>query len=174
MGTRDARKVLEALAGGAPEDRGRKRMTRGQFRMVRVPVPEWAPPHARGAVRFEMVATKYGDAITPAERDELMKRHTDILAVADALVEEYANSGCAPPGEDWFPEQVKLTGEFYVGSESYHRLPGERWIQVCVEARCLGHEPDSPGDYLGLDVWLRYDPENGRLWNHRNTDSMAI
>ena len=38
-----------------------------------------------------------------------------------------------PAGEDWFPEQARLTGEFYVGKESYHRLPGESWIQVCVD-----------------------------------------
>jgi hypothetical protein len=121
-----------------------------------------------------MVADKYGDAITPAEHGALVERHEDILALADALVEKYANDGCAPPGEDWFPEQARLTGEFYVGGESYHRLPGERWIQVCVKARCIGREPDGPGDYLGLHVWLRYDPDSGQLSNHRNTDSMVI
>jgi hypothetical protein len=142
--------------------------------MVRIPVPDWAPPHARGRVTFEPAEAKYHDAISPAEEAELRARHADVLALADALVEEYANGGCAPPGEDWFPRQDVLTGEFYVGGESYHRLPGANWIQVCVAARCLGREPGGPGDYLGLHVWLRYDPESGRLWNHRNTDSMVI
>jgi hypothetical protein len=143
--------------------------------MVRIPVPDWAPPYACGRVTFKAAETKYYDAISPAEEAELRARHADVLALADALVEEYANRNCAPPGKDWFPEQARLTGEFYVGRESYHRLPGETWVQVCVEARCVGQrEPDSPGDYLGLDVWLRYDPETSRLWNHRNTDSMVI
>ena len=148
-------------------------MARPRFKMVRVATPEWAPSYARGAVKFDLVADKYYDAITSAERDALLGRHADILAKVDALVEEYANDGCAPPGEDWFPEQEKLTGEFYVGGESYHRLPGESWIQVCIEARCLGWR-SGIGDYLGLHVWLRYDPQSGRLRNHRNTDSMVI
>ena len=115
-------------------------MARARFKMVRVPVPDWAPPHARGKVKFDMVADKYCDAITPAEQDALVAKHADILALADALVEEYANDMCCPPGPGrvWFPEQAKLTGEFYVGGESYHRLRGESWIQVCVKARCLG------------------------------------
>jgi len=142
--------------------------------MVRVPVPEWAPSYAQGAATFEMAADKYYDAITPAERAALVERHADILDLADQLIEEYANDGCAPPGDDWFPAQARLTGEFYVGSESYHRLPGERWVQVCIEARCLGRRTDKVGDYLGLDVWLRYDPEVDQLSNHRNTDSKVI
>ena len=51
--------------------------------------------YARGVVKFEMVANKYGDAITPAERDALVARHADIFAAADELVEAYANDGCA-------------------------------------------------------------------------------
>lgn len=149
-------------------------MDHGRFSMVRVPVPEWAPPYAHGAAQFEMAADKYYDAITPAERAALVERHADILSLADQLVEEYAKDACAPPGEDWFPAQAQLTGEFYVGSESYHRLPGERWVQICVEARCLGRRTGEVSDYLGLDVWLRYDPDGGQLTNHRNTDSKVI
>jgi hypothetical protein len=142
--------------------------------MVRVPAPTWVPDHARGEVKFGMVADKYRDAITPSERDALQQRRADILALVDATVEEYANNGCAPPGEDWFPEQARLTGEFYIGSESYHKLVGADWCQVRVEARCLGRGVGGPDDYLGLDVWLRYDPGDGRLWIHRNPDSMVI
>jgi hypothetical protein len=149
-------------------------MAHGWFKMVRVPVPEWAPPYACGAVKFEMVSTKYNDAITPTERDALMKRHADILALTDTLVEEYVNEGRASPGEGGFPEHNRLTGEFYVGNESYHRLLGESWIQICIEARCLGRESGGSNDYLGLHVWLCYDPKNDRLWSHRNTDSMVI
>lgn len=149
-------------------------MTPGRFKMARVSVPEWAPPYARGVATFEMVAGKHYGTITPAERDALAARRVDVLAVVERLVEEYANSECASPGEEWFPEQARLTGEFYVGSESYHRLPGEPWVQICVEARCLGRRSDMVGDYLGLDVWLWYDPTSGQLSNHRNTDSKVI
>lgn len=146
-----------------------------RFRMVRVPVPQWAPPHARGQVKFAE-ASKYSDAITLPEREALLRLRPSILVLVETQVEDYVNARdlCAPPGEDWFPEQARLTGEFYIGSESYHKLPGKDWCQVCVGARCLERGPDGPNDYLGLDVWLRYDPAEDRLWVHRNTDSSAI
>lgn len=152
-------------------------MAKTRFKMARIPVPDWAPTYARGEIEFEMVANKYGDAITSAEREGLIARHDDIIKLVDSLVEAYANDGCCPPGPAcaaWFPEQAILTGEFYIGEESYHRLLGETWIQIRVEARCVGHNPWGLGDYLGLDVWLRYDPKSGRLRNHRNTDSKVI
>jgi hypothetical protein len=149
-------------------------MARLRITMNSVPAPKSAPSHARGDIDFQLVADKYHDAITSAEHKALVARHKDILAKVDSLVVAYAVDQSAPPGEDWFPAQDRFTGEYYIGSESYHRLPGESWIQVCVEARCLAHSPSGPSDYLGLHVWLRYDPKSGRLTNHRNTDSMVI
>jgi len=123
-----------------------------------------------------MEANKYQDAMTKGERLALEDLHDKILIMVDDLVEEYVNTDtlCAPPGEDWFPVQTRLTGEFYICSESYDRLPGESWIQLCISAHCIGKNPHGIDDYLGLDVWLRYDPKDGRLTNHRNTDSMSI
>lgn len=64
------------------------------------------------------------------ERLALEDLHDKILIMVDDLVEEYVNTDtlCAHPGEDWFPVQTRLTGEFYICSESYDRLPGESWI----------------------------------------------
>ena len=152
----------------------RTRVTNGRFKMVRVPVPAWAPAHARGAVKFAENADKYGDAVTSAERDALKRRRDDILALTDMKVEEYVNDGCAPPDEGWFPEQARMTGEFYIGSESYHKLVGAKWCQVCVRVRCLGRGSAGPEDYLGLDIWVRYDPAEDRLWAHRNPDSSVL
>lgn len=145
--------------------------------MVRIPVPNWVPTYAQGEIEFEISASKYGDAITPAEREALVAKHAEILRLVDKLVEDYVNKWCCPPGnacDAWFPEQAKLTGEFYIGCESYHRLRGAKWIQVRVEARCVGRTPIGLSDYLGLDTWLRYDLKSGRLTNHRNTDSKVI
>lgn len=114
------------------------------------------------------------DAISPDEWKAIQQRRDEMLDLLNAQVEDYANNMSAPAGEDWFPEQAMLTGDYYIGSESYHRLPGEDWVQICLEARCLGHGSAGPEDYLGLHVWLRYDPAEGRLWSHRNADSMVI
>lgn len=144
------------------------------FRMTRIPVPDWASAHARGLARWEMVSGKYADAITPAARDALTARHADLLDLVDELVEEYVNDDELCPPRDCFPERATLTGAFYVGRVSYHRLRGETWIQICVSVHCLGNSALGLDDYLGLDVWLRYDPASGRLWSHRNTDSKVI
>lgn len=141
--------------------------------MVRVSVPTWAPTHAQGQVEFSEAGEHYA-AITPAERETLLRRHDHVLAFADAEVAAYVDGMSAPEGENWFPERVRLTGEFYVGRVSYHRLPGVDWCQVCVSARCIGRGPGGPEDYLGLDVWVRYDPGDDRLSVHRNVDSSVI
>lgn len=146
-------------------------MPRRRFKMTRVPAPEWAPTYARGLIEFDMAASKHGDAITEVERTALISHHDSILQLVDKLVERYATDNSY---EDDFPQQSRLTGEFYIGSESYHRLCGMKWIQICVEARCIGTRHVRTDDYLGLHVWLRFDPKSGRLTNHRNTDSMVI
>lgn len=146
-------------------------MPRRKFKMTRIAIPEWAPTYARGVIEFDMTASKHGDAISEDERTSLVGKHDSILALVDKLVEQYATDNSY---EDDFPEQSRLTGEFYIGRESYHRLCGKSWIQICVEARCIGTRHIRAGDYLGLHVWLRFDPKSGRLTNHRNTDSMVI
>lgn len=71
-----------------------------------------------------------------------------------------------------------MTGEYYIGRESYIAHCDPEWFQISVFCRCLEHPRrgiSRPDDYLGLEVWLRCEP--GR-WSSfkvfRNTDSSSI
>jgi catechol 2,3-dioxygenase-like lactoylglutathione lyase family enzyme len=165
--------IVVADPDGLPVEVTERVLPADRLKMVRIPAPPWAPQYARGRVEFHEAGEPHA-SVSAAEREALLRRRADILALVDREVEEYANAASAPSGQHWFPKRSRLTGEYYIGSESYHRLPGASWCQVCVRARCLGRGAGGPEDYLGLDVWLRYDPAEDQLLVHRNLDSSAI
>ena len=81
--------------------------------MTRIPVPDWAPSHARHLAK---TIGGLGDAakatiapLMPQIYEELGRR-----------VHEFANDPdqCFPDSDD-FPEQRKLDGRYYLGSESF-------------------------------------------------------
>lgn len=140
---------------------------KSRFPMRRIPTPESAPAHARGAVRVR-------EGVLPEEFQLFQQRRNEILALVDAEVERYVNETAALPGEDSFPDPSLLSGEFYIGGETYAKHVGPVWYQIGIKARCLGRSPLGMDDYLGLDVWIRYDPGEDRFWIYRNTDSSAL
>ena len=138
------------------------------FRMTRVEPPDWA---RRPEVHLDRM--RLGDY------DAIRRRRAQMLDVVHGEVEAYLNTPglCGEGVGDGFPDRSRLSGEYYVGYESYTGHVGPVWIQVGVTCRCLekrsvaGREDR---DYLGLDVWLRCDPNDGSFAVFRNTDSSAI
>lgn len=123
--------------------------------MRRVPVPDWAPDYARGEVKLKGVSQQ--------EYDSLQQRRQQILTLLDAEVERYVSDNVYP-GDDSFPDRDRLTGEFYLGNERYSKEGDPEWIRISMFCRCLEHPrpgDDQPGDYLGLEVYLRCDPISG-------------
>lgn len=80
---------------------------------------------------------------------------------------------CPGQGRGWFPKQVRLTGEFYIRKENYFKDPDAALCRVLVEARCLARGAAGPQDYLGLHIWISYNPADGRL-SVQGVDSMVI
>jgi hypothetical protein len=79
--------------------------------------------------------------------------------------------------DDDFPNVQRLTGDYYLGDESYDIDPETGRSHVWVEARCLAHplpQQSHPDDYLGLTVWLAFNPERSSFSICRNTDSAVI
>ena len=140
---------------------------KSRFPMRRIPPPESAPAHARGEVRLK-------GGISAEEAQLFQRRRNEILALVAAEVQRYVNEQAAPPGDDSFPEQGRLTGEFYIGGETYTKHPDAGWYQIGIKARCLGHASVGTDDYLGLDIWVRYVPGEDRFEIYRNTDSSVI
>jgi hypothetical protein len=132
-------------------------------------VPEWAPAHARGAVRL-------CEGVTNEAYLAVQKHRDSILTLLHTTVEEYLRHMTF---ENGFPDCDRLTGEYYIGSESYCvasdpcRDPISQIVLVpCYRVnfgvRCLQwprppHVPEFD-DYLGLDIDIRCDPAHWRLF----------
>jgi hypothetical protein len=125
-----------------------------KFRLTRIELPEWA-------TQPDLSIT----AVTVAEYVAIQRHRDKLLRAVHREVEAYLNTpGLYGEGES-FPDRLRMTGAYYIGSESYtaHRDPA--WFQISVTCRCL--ERAKPGvdrddDYLGLEVWLKCVPSRCR------------
>jgi hypothetical protein len=117
------------------------------FSMRRIPAPPWAiQPDVR---LYEMQLSVYR---------AIQDYRGRILEVVQNEVEAYLNEpGLYFEGEG-FPDRSRLTGEYYLGDESYKQHVNPLWIQIGIMCRCLSQRETFDHDYLGLEVWLRCDP----------------
>jgi len=139
------------------------------FQPVQIDPPTWATQ-----------PDIYIQRVTVADFTEIQRHRGALLDAVHREVEEYLNDPqlVFEADAEGFPCRSRLTGEFYVGSESYiaHSEPG--WFQISVMCRFL--EPPKPGmnrvdDYLGLELWLKCVPgKRGSFEVFRNTDSSSI
>jgi hypothetical protein len=138
-----------------------------KFRMTLIDPPSWAnqPDLSVGNV-------------TVAEFAVIQKRRAKLLRAVQREIEAYLNDPRLVFDDDeGFPQRQRLTGTYYIGSESYigHRSP--RWFQISIFCRCLEHSTlgvEGEDDYLGLEVWLKCVPGRWSFTIFRNTDSSSI
>ncbi|MBY0459131.1 MAG: hypothetical protein K2V38_17485 [Gemmataceae bacterium] len=137
-----------------------------KFRPTRIDPPGWASqPELRA------------DGITAGEFAAIQAHRPKLLRAVHREVTAYLNDPrlVFDGDEDGFPHLLRLTGEYYLGDESYtaHRDPD--WFQIGVMCRFLEHGDDRPDDYLGLEVWLKCVPRRWATFEaFRNTDSSVI
>ena len=146
-----------------PEDR----MSR--FRMTRVDLPAWA---RRPDAQLDNMRLSDYHVIQEKHRGRM-------LDLVHREVEEYMNTPglYGETGDNTFPDRSHMSGKYYVSDESYTGHVGPVWIQISVMCHCLGsrHGPEhEERDYLGLEVWLRCEPDNWSFSVFRNTDSSSI
>ncbi len=129
------------------------------LKIRRIPVPEWARPFVvtRG--------TGFGDQ----EFERFSAHHNKIWEIVQNAVEQYINDGNLVSGgeQHFFPEQKKLTGDYYIASEDYYvhqaqdpRRSAERKSVLIVRVRCLEKqwvENQTDFDYLGLELYFVWD-----------------
>ena len=144
------------------------------LKMQVIPIPVWNRPYERtvdpafGAVEYERV----------------FAQRSLIMGMVQVVVEGYIN--CKPvtfnSAKDGFPSRDRLTGDYYVSSESY-------WIkedtdnfngrQYCfsIMAHCLEHSqfPEQiDQDYLGLEIHFVWQPSFGWFEFYGDVDSSSI
>jgi hypothetical protein len=136
-----------------------------KLQVTRIPPPDSA---GSGDISFGQIRLSEYRAIQ-AHRDQM-------LAAVHREVEEYLNTpGFSTEGDEGsFPNRSEMSGEYYIGEENYTRHVGPLWFQIGVLCRCLRKPTWADRDYLGLQVWLRCDPENWVFSTFRNTDSSVI
>lgn len=145
----------------------------------RIPVPDWAPEHAQGAVECS-------DGFTEQDYQLILSHRDAILSFLHTTVEEYLREMTY---EDDFPSRDRMTGDYYLGRERYsyasRPLVGpdnyssniSPIFRMNFDVRCL-ERPWTPhvprvDDYLGLDVDIRCNPVEWRLCLYA-TDSSVI
>jgi hypothetical protein len=136
--------------------------------MTRIEPPDWATQPDLSITRVPV-----------ADYAKIQRRRARMLAAVHREVEAYLNDPRLyfTGAEDGFPHRDRLTGEYYIGGESYIAHTDPTWFQISVMCRCLEHpKPGVPGvdDYLGLEVWLKCLPGRWTFSVFRNTDSSSI
>jgi len=124
--------------------------------MTRIPAPVWAPPHARH------VSKAIGD-LGAAAKATIAPLLPQIYEELDRRVNEFANDPdqCFQDSDD-FPEQRKLDGRYYIGSESFEGNTGDDFFCLWLDVRC-SEKPRHPSqerdgdDYLGLEAIVTVD-----------------
>jgi hypothetical protein len=133
--------------------------------MTRVAAPQWAS---------EPRTTR--DNVADAAFQAIQNHREELLGVIHKAVEKYFNArGRFGVGD--FPERAVMTGEYYLGRESYIGNPPTTAVRICIDCCCLRHPwlPDSEekDDYVGLNVWVRWNPEK-ELFKWEASDLKAM
>ena len=99
-----------------------------------------------------------------------------LLAAIRAAVVEYLTDPQLCFDDDNFPSTRALTGEYYISATAYIWHADHSAFHVAVMTNFLGASvgPQSPDDYLGLEVHLQCLPDSQAFVSWRNTDSSAI
>jgi hypothetical protein len=139
-----------------------------KFRMTRIEPPAWATQPDLSI-----------SCVTVADYGAIQRRRDRMLQVVHREIEAYLNDPRLyfDGDDEGFPHRRRLTGQYYIGSESYIAHSDPAWFQISIKCHCL--EPPKPGvdredDYLGLEVWLKCIPGRWSFAVFRNTDSSSI
>lgn len=136
------------------------------MRMKRISPPAWA--------RAPRVAV---DGVSAADYQALVQQRDGMLATVHAEIVAYLSDPRLCFDDDLFPARGRLTGEYYVGDETYIAHASPTWFHISIRCRCTeGPKPgmDRDDDYLGLEVWLKYSPARPGVFEVCGTDSSSI
>ncbi|WP_146855351.1 hypothetical protein [Brevifollis gellanilyticus] len=144
--------------------------------MTLIAPPAWARPLER-----------YVDGFGEENLAEVMAQRAAILAAVQQAVQRYIDNPqlTADTAAEWFPARERLTGEYYIGEESYWQIQDTKFHrQSCPAghhfsymARCLEyvwHENQTGQDYLGLEVHFAWDPLSKTFLHEGDVDSSSI
>ena len=127
--------------------------------MKRIPVPDWARP-------FSLLREQEFDE---QEFNRCLPHRDEVVQAVQEAVQQFANDDERVFSKD-FPQQTKLTGEYYISREDYSVYQGPVYPPIrpeehkyalsimvrCLEKRWIENQTDF--DYLGLEVFFWWEP----------------
>ena len=138
------------------------------FLPILIDVPKWA---RKPDIRLHKMTLSVYESIQPHREIILDLVHKEVLDYLNT--EDLVYDG----DEDGFPHLQEMTGEYYIGDESYEMHVGPPWIQIGIETRFLEKkwcDGQTEVDYLSLHVWIKCDPKSWKFEINGNTDSAVI
>lgn len=140
-------------------------MTRIQ--MTLIPTPAWARKTDVWLRNIKL-----------ADYHAIQVHRNDLLLVVHREVERYLNtSELVAESDEGFPNTNGISGEYYIGDESYGVQVNPVRFTISVMARCL-ERASSPSqidrDYLGLEVLCECFRDGWRFVSEGNINSSVI
>lgn len=127
------------------------------LKMTRIDPPHWAPDYARHVTDY------LGD-----DGEASQRAFEPLLAQIHANLDDKINAFVNDPrqcfqGEDMFPCRGRLSGHYYIGSQTFEGYSGDGDYQLWIQVRCLEQAQNEQADYLGLEVICSFTPATDEL-----------
>lgn len=127
------------------------------LKMTRIDPPHWAPDYARHVTDY---LGDDGEASQRAFEPLLAQIHASL----DAQINAFVNDPRQCFGdEEQFPSRSQLSGEYYIGSQTFEGYRDDGDYQLWIQIRCLEQGQHEQADYLGLEVICSFTPATGEL-----------
>lgn len=137
------------------------------------------PANVYASLENRLAPRKDYDSVNTEEIEQLDGHSEALYTVVAHELERYVNDDTLCSIDGMFPERNRLTGKYYMVSEYYSRDAATGTYKIAIQAALteafVGGVVTSPVemDYLGLEVWLGFDPASGQLEVH-GVDSSSI
>lgn len=138
------------------------------LKMTRIDPPHWAPDYARNVIDY---LGDDGEASQCAFEPLL----TQIHASLDERINAFVNDPRQCFGDDeQFPSRSQLSGDYYIGSQTFEGYRDDGDYQLWIQIRCLGLGGHEQADYLGLEVICSFTPATGELMIEEGFNTSVI
>ena|SRR5215207_4884390 len=137
--------------------------------VTRIDPPAWAPAYERHVVEADGPDAERARTLAAPHLPAIW---AELHGQIDAFVNDPER--CLLHEAEGFPLRERVTGEYYIGTETYHGYPADRdgagaSYELSIVARCLEHEwhpsqRQSGYDYLGLEAIVNIHPDGSGYW----------
>ncbi|UCJ15370.1 hypothetical protein K5Q02_16095 [Pseudomonas sp. MM211] len=138
------------------------------LKMIRIDPPHGAPDYARQVIDY---LGDDGEASQRAFEPLLAQIHASLDAQLNTFVNDPRQ--CFSD-EEQFPCRNRLSGHYYIGSQTFEGYSGDGDYQLWIQIRCLEQTTHAETDYLGLEVICSFTPATSELLIEESFNTSVI